>query len=72
MDLLLRLLGSRLLLSSPVMPVQISVALSQLGTTIDEMAGKEKVVSGGDSKGVSHKGTGVDDESSGHLSRDPT
>jgi hypothetical protein len=35
------------------------------------VAGEEKVVSGCDSEGVSHEGTGIDDESTGHLSRDP-
>lgn len=67
---LYQLLLRHALLSAPVVVVQVSVSLGELGTSVDEVAGEEKVVFGGDSEGVSHKGTGVDDESTGHLSRD--
>jgi hypothetical protein len=35
------------------------------------VAGEEKVVPGCDGQRVSHEGSGIDDESTGHLSRDP-
>ena len=66
-----QLLLGHVLLSAPVVVVQVSVSLSELSAGVDEVAGEEKVVSGCDSKGVSHEGTGIDDESTGHLSRDP-
>jgi hypothetical protein len=67
---LCQLLLGHVLLSAPVVVVQVSVSLSELSAGVDEVAGEEKVVSGCDSKGVSHEGTGIDDESTGHLSRD--
>lgn len=68
---LYQLLLGHALLSAPVVVVQVSVSLGELSTSVDEVAGEEKVVFGGDSEGVSHKSTGIDDESTGHLSRDP-
>lgn len=59
-----------LLLATPVVPVEVAVTLGELGAGVDKVAAKEKVVTGGDGKGVTHEGEGVDGEGTGHLARD--
>lgn len=68
---LCQLLLGHVLLSSPVVVVQVSVSLCKLSTSVDEVAGEEKVVPGCNGQRVSHERSGIDDESTGHLSRDP-
>lgn len=75
LDLLLgsinALLQSQLLLSTPVVVVQVSVTLCELGALVDEVAAKEEVVGGGNGEGVAHESRRVNDESTGHLARNP-
>ena len=63
-------LHAQLLLASPSVVVQESVALCQLGALVDEVAQEQEVVLRSDGHGVAHKGRGVDAEGKGHGPRD--
>lgn len=57
-------------LATPIVVVDITVPLRQLGAGIGEVAGKEEVVLGRDGQGIPHEGECVDCQSAGHLTRD--
>ena len=67
----LRLFCRHLLLASPIVVVQVSVALRELRGAVDDVAREEEVVLGGNGKGVSRKNTRVDGKGTSHLARDP-
>ena len=52
------------------MPVEVAVTLGELGAGVNEVAGEQEVVAGGDGEGVAHEGEGVDGKGTGHLARD--
>lgn len=59
-----------LLLTAQVVVVQVSIALSQLGDLVDDMAPEQQVVSWSDSHGVSHENSTIHDQGSGHWATD--
>lgn len=52
--------------------VQITVCLGSLSAKVGQVAGEKEVVLGGDSEGVAHEGSGVDNQGTGHGSGDTT
>lgn len=48
------------------MVLQPSIRLRELRALVDEMAGEEEVVLGGDGEGVAHEGRGVHTQGAGH------
>src|SRR5262245_25738957 len=50
--------------------VHVSIALSQLRAKINEVAGKKEVVLWRHREGITHEGSRIDRQGSGHLPRD--
>lgn len=65
-----RLQQRLLLLATPVVVVKVAVALRQLRTLVDKVAGKEQVVARLHGQRVAHEDARVDDERASHLARD--
>lgn len=58
-----------LLPTTPMVPIQISVSLCELGALVDEVAHEEEVVLGRHGEGVPHERRRVDAKRKGHVAR---